>query len=546
MRTYFSLMAALCVGCATAQRSPRDVRSNISAARLETRLSIIANDSTEGRAAGSPGALRAQRYVERELRRLGLTPGGEDGTFLQAPLIIVRRIGDANLRPDGGAPFRLWEEFAPIPWAWRSPGFDSTRAVFGGELGGTMITAEQAAGRFVVLRQPAGRSVFPRVSPNDVLRTAAAVAVVGLEKFGDARLSRVRKGLEAGLQGDPMQSSRAPLSLLLSTTAAEQLFGGRRLSALQIGDSGRMVRGSAIVADSATRLCCNVIGILRGTSPQYRSQYVALGAHLDHLGVNALPQDHDSTHAAAMALWAFRGNSAAGAAPENAQQAIAIDVRAMRRYRPPRADSIFNGADDDGSGTVALLELAEFFSDPMHRPARSVLFAWHTGEELGNLGSTWFTEHPSVERDSIIAQLNLDMIGRGSVLDVVGGGLTYLQVIGSRRLSHELGALIERVNARRTTPFRLDYQYDSLDDPRHYYCRSDHYEYARFGIPIAFFTTGEHADYHRVTDEVQYIDFDHMASITAFMADVVAELGAAKPRPRLDGPKPDARAGCAG
>jgi len=169
---------------------------------------------------------------------------------------------------------------------------------------------------------------------------------------------------------------------------------------------------------------------------------------------------------------------------------------------------------------------------------------WHTGEELGLFGSQYFTDHPTVPRDSIVAQLNMDMVGRGRAEDENGGGPAYLQLIGTRRLSTELGDMIETVNKARRQPFKFDYQYDASGHPEQYYCRSDHYMYARYGIPIAFFTTGGHKDYHQVTDEPQYIDYDKLANVSQFVHDVGLAVANLNHRVVVDKPKPDPRGNC--
>src|SRR5438046_1486179 len=191
-----------------------------------------------------------------------------------------------------------------------------------------------------------------------------------------------------------------------------------------------------------------------------------------------------------------------------------------RRLHARRRDSIYNGADDDGSGTVAVLEIAEALASAPVKPKRSILFIWHAGEEEGLWGSEYFTDHPTVPRDSIVTELNIDMIGRGRADDVKGGGPGYVQLIGSRRLSTELGDLVEAVAKTEPMPFKFDYQYDANGHPQQYYCRSDHYEYARYGIPIVFFSTGGHRDYHQVTDEPQYIDYDQLARVSSLVRDV--------------------------
>jgi Zn-dependent M28 family amino/carboxypeptidase len=163
-----------------------------------------------------------------------------------------------------------------------------------------------------------------------------------------------------------------------------------------------------------------------------------------------------------------------------------------------------------------------------------MIFIWHVGEEQGLFGSEYFSDHPTVARDSVVAQLNLDMIGRGGSGDVTGtgmdrrplrGGPDYVQLIGSRRLSSELGTLAEAVNLESGRPLVLDYSMDANGHPQNIYCRSDHWSYARYGIPIIFFSTGGHADYHQVTDESQYIDYDRLSRVTSFVAAVAARLG---------------------
>jgi Zn-dependent M28 family amino/carboxypeptidase len=210
----------------------------------------------------------------------------------------------------------------------------------------------------------------------------------------------------------------------------------------------------------------------------------------------------------------------------------------------PRFDSVFNGADDDGSGSVALLEIAEALARSPDRPKRSILFVWHTAEELGLLGSDYFTRHPTVPRDSIVAQLNMDMIGRGDSADIAGGGPQYLQLVGSRRLSTELGDLVERVNAEGRHGFTFDYSWDANGHPANIYCRSDHYMYARFGIPVTFFTTGEHLDYHQLTDEAEYIDYDKLARVAGLVGDVARHVADLDHRPVVDKPKPDPEGKC--
>jgi Zn-dependent M28 family amino/carboxypeptidase len=203
-----------------------------------------------------------------------------------------------------------------------------------------------------------------------------------------------------------------------------------------------------------------------------------------------------------------------------------------------------NGADDDGSGTVALLEIAQSFAtSPMH-PRRSLLFVSHTGEEKGLWGSEWFTDHPTVPRDSIVAQLNMDMVGRGKSTDIMGRGPNNIQLIGPRRLSTQLGDLIDSLNATRSPRMDVDASFDANGHPLNRYCRSDHYMYARYGIPITYFSLGYHTDYHQVTDEPQYIDYGHLARAAQFVHDVADAVASRPRRLVVDRPKPDPTGGC--
>ncbi len=285
----------------------------------------------------------------------------------------------------------------------------------------------------------------------------------------------------------------------------------------------------------------NVIGVLRGSDPVLRNEYVVLSAHNDHIGVARRAVDHDSLRVANFAA-AMRKRGT----PSSVAQAWALHtLDSLRAVRGPRADSIYNGADDDGSGTVALLEIAEAMAALPAKPRRSILFISHTAEEEGLLGSAWFTDHPTVPRDSLVAELDMDMIGRGSAADVANGGPAYLELIGTRRLSTELGDVAERVDSAQAVPFTFNYAFDAPGDREQYYCRADHYSYARFGIPSINFSRGDHPDYHEVTDEPQYIDYDAMARVAGFVRDLAFTLANLDHRVVVDHPKQkDPHASC--
>ena len=205
---------------------------------------------------------------------------------------------------------------------------------------------------------------------------------------------------------------------------------------------------------------------------------------------------------------------------------------------PVNGDAIYNGADDDGSGTTALLAMAEALAKRALRPKRSVLFVWHAGEEKGLWGSRYFTDYPTVPLDKIVTQLNIDMIGRSKKegdtnprnSDLSGPNEIY--VIGSQMMSTELGELTETVN-KQYLNLTYDYRYDDPADPNRFFFRSDHYNYARKGIPIVFFFDGEHEDYHRPGDSVDKIDFQKMEKITRTIYLMLWEIANATGTPKL-------------
>jgi Zn-dependent M28 family amino/carboxypeptidase len=179
------------------------------------------------------------------------------------------------------------------------------------------------------------------------------------------------------------------------------------------------------------------------------------------------------------------------------------------------------------------------------KPKRSLLFVWHTAEEKGLYGAQFFSDHPTVPRDSIVAQINMDQMGRGDPIDNPPGGGNSLVVIGARRLSTELGDLAASVNARAAHRFRFDYAFDENGHPTNAYCRSDHYMYARYGIPVVFFSAAAwNIDYHMVSDEAQYIAYDRMTRIGRYISDVVGATANLEHRPVVDKAKPDPDAVC--
>ncbi|MFN2566870.1 MAG: M28 family peptidase [Gemmatimonadaceae bacterium] len=550
--------------CASAQQQTSATRDNgdatstaaITSADLRARVGIFAHDSMMGRAAGTPWNDKGTDYIARELTRLGLVPAGENGTFFQNAMARRTLQAGAVISVDGQT-FEPWRDFLPRdPRDFGGSQRDlsgGAQAVYGGSWGDTtgLITPGDAAGKVVIVTVPPLASGQPsRQARRDVLtqryRTAAAVVVASLDAMPAPirqQLAQAPPSLRVTTAGPAGGAPPLPAFWYSTRAMSEAMLGGP-LAAARVGAAGRTVRGTLTWREEIAP-GRNVIAILPGRDPAVRGQYVAIGAHNDHVGfLTGSSFDHDSLRATNLLVRPQGAEGAPRPAGEADLQRIRTTLDSLRRRGPARRDSIFNGADDDASGSMGMLEVAEALATAPTRPRRSVLFVWHTGEELGLFGAQYFTDHPTVPRDSIVAQINVDMIGRGGAADTPGGGPAYVQLIGSRRLSTELGELVEAVNRRRARPFSFDYQYDRPGHPQQFYCRSDHYMYARYGIPVVFMSTGGHVDYHMVTDEPQYIDYDKLREVTQFIHDVALQIANRPARLVVDKPRPDPRGQC--
>ena len=531
------------------KRRPQPTTTAITENDLMTRVYLFADDSMQGREAGYPGAIKGTAYIASELRRIGLRPAGENGTYFQNVPFIARTLDSGTTITSKDVTLTAYKDFVVIPFRGALPrAIDGAQVVYGGVLGDTAnaLTAEQAQGKLVIVRNPTG--ALSRVGPTSKLAGAASVALVGT---GDLSANAMATGHAPTLTLPPAPGAPSALvTLAMSASAAERLLGAP-LEGMSVGTAGGTVRGDLrfIERNAPTR---NVVALLRGSDPVLRNQYVAVGAHSDHVGYRVTgPVDHDSLHLFAAQRYLATENPTAAPLSAEARQAmqarvaaIRVNLDSVRKLRPVRRDSINNGADDDGSGSMLVLEVAQAFARGTVKPKRSLLFVWHTGEEKGLLGSRHFADHPTVPRDSIVAQINLDMVGRGGPGDLGAGSDRYLQLVGSRRLSTELGDLVETVNKSEPMPFTFDYTFDANGHPDNIYCRSDHYNYARYGIPVVFMTTGLHGDYHQPTDEPQYIDYAHMARIGRFVFNFTRRVADLDHRPVVDKPKPDPNGTC--
>ncbi|MEP6730065.1 MAG: M28 family peptidase [bacterium] len=529
------------------KHAPQPTSAAITAADLMTRLYIFADDSMMGREAGTLGNKMGTDYIAAEAKRFGLIPAGDNGTYFQTIPFKSRTLAAGSTITVGGASLAGgtdWVPTAKVPSG-------TLQVVFGGVIGdgSARATPEQAAGKFVVYKVlPQGLPLLQ--NPATFTPGIKAIAFVGLDQYF-GYFTRPTMFVD-----DPEKTAAdtAPPVLLVSATAFPKLF--ENASALVVGAEGHPATMAAtITVEPVPFPARNVVGILPGSDAKLKNEYVAVGAHNDHIGISLPAVDHDSIRIFNHIVRPL-GAEDMGKQADSTQQAQVNTLLAQWHSAHPgnaRADSISNGADDDGSGSVTVLEIAENMAAMKTKPKRSTLFVWHVGEEKGLLGSAYFTDHPTVPRDSIVGQLNIDMVGRGDAWDVTGvskdgaplhGGENYLQLVGSRRLSTELGDLIDRVNRDTKAGFAFDTAMDANGHPMNIYCRSDHYEYARYGIPIVFFTTGGHSDYHQVTDEPQYINYPHMARVGQLVANAAIAVGNLDHRLVVDQPKPDPKGSC--
>jgi peptidase M28-like protein len=542
------------------KHDPQPTTSAITAADLMTRLYIFADDSMMGREAGTAGHIKGTEYIARELQRLGLRPGGDHGTYFQT-VPMVRRAFDVSstITVEGGPTLRAGTDFIATGGGPSGSAPRSIRlpTVYGGAAWDTtnILRSDQAEMSVVILNTPAAPITMALASSpagqmyqQSLGKAAVIINVVPADTLPSNVVRNAVSPREGAVSRPlPAGSPIPPLNLIVTRRAAEAMFGAPLGDATK-GGRGRFIRANLRFEETPVPER-NVVAIIPGSDSVLRSQYVALGAHSDHVGFLPGPAvDHDSLHLFNTARQ-FGQIPQPNAADTTAAQRTTLAVLSarldsIRRARPARLDSIRNGADDDGSGSMALLEIAEAAAAAPAAPRRSMLFVWHTAEEKGLLGARYFTDNPTVPRDSIVAQINIDMIGRGAAGDTPGGNPNYLLLVGSRRLSTELGDLVEAVNRRRTLRLALDYSWDAPGHTQRIYCRSDHAMYARYGIPVVFLFTGLHGDYHQVTDEPQYIDYPHYARITQLVNDVAMEVANRASPPVVDKPKPDPKASC--
>ena len=558
--------------------SPRPTVSAITANDLRTRLYGIADDSMRGRRMGERGNFKTTDYIAREFKRLGFKPAGDNGSYFQVipfgpaqfdSLASSLQVGDAPLVRSAE-----WMPSAPTPSVASAVNLSRVATVFAGRWGDTTVALDPATfkGKVAVFVAPPA----PNRPPSTVLRCdsvpdrfGAQAAVIadaanpragggrGGAGFGAARDTRAQAAgavavLLIGQESIPAAAAAtawtsrmmmepaadAPTAVATATItrgAAAKLFG-KGMEQVLVGDAGQPVSArwsyAWHISDTPGR---NVVAIKPGSDPKLASEYVLLSAHNDHMGMVA-PIDHDSARAVNAVTRRQGSNDPVCRPTPDQQHRIDSLIARARSIRGIKRDSVMNGADDDGSGTVAMLEIAEQFA--AEKPARSIIFVSHEGEELGMYGSKWFVDHPTVPLKDVVAAHNIDMLGKGRVEQVKFGGPASIQTLGARRLSREFGDVIDSVNAVRSEVMAIDRSWDVTANPMNRFCRSDQVNYVLKDIPVTYFSHGYALDYHMPTDEPQYIDYDHEARSARFIHDIMMAVATRATRPAIAGNDP--------
>ncbi|MFT3824702.1 MAG: M28 family peptidase [Chitinophagaceae bacterium] len=477
MRKLLLALALAPSATALAQKvaNPQPFANTITEEDLKKHLYIVASKEMEGRETATEGQRKAAAYIENHFRALGLLPGNKDSYQLQYPVFQDSLVG-AAIQVNGKS-FELNKDFTVNFAAGYSATMMGGEVVFVGN--GISDSARNdyknvnVQGKIVLIIQapaaaPQAGAGRPRMFNPYALQDAAqkngaaAVLVVG-DNF--PRRATPNKG-NPSLNG--FKKSIYPNTFTISSQVAEAIMGADYAAAADAAKKGtaaaKSYNADVLLDLQKTTIqlhSSNVLGLLEGTD--LKDQYVFVTAHYDHLG--------------------------------------------------KRDTVVYYGADDDGSGTVSVLEIAEAFVKAKAAgkgPRRSIVFMTVSGEEKGLWGSQYYSEHPVYPLDKTTVDLNIDMIGRIDPNRTQGDSTNYVYVVGDDKLSTDLKPISEATN-KKYSKLELDYKFNDPNDKERIYFRSDHYNFARKGVPIIFYFDGIHKDYHRPSDTPDKINYDIMA-----------------------------------
>jgi hypothetical protein len=478
MRKFLLLLPLFAAGTTQAQKipDPRPFAKTITADDLKKHLYIVASADFEGRETATEGQHKAAAYIENHFKSLGLLPGNGDSYQLPYPVYQDSLLSTALSIND--QPYLLNKDFFIPVAADNNTTLLGSEVVFAG-YGMSDSTRDDykglnVRGRIVVVLNgnppgtpaPAGRR-FRGPNKSDIAQRNGAAAILILQTGNISPQLTAAKG---NMSITEYKRTNSISTFYITDKAAQAIFG-HDYSQLQSGTPSSKVYSSNIKMElqkTTNHLqASDVLGFLPGTD--LKDQIVVISAHMDHLG--------------------------------------------------KRNGEIYYGADDDGSGTVSILEIASAFAKAKAAgkgPRRSILFLANSGEEEGLWGSQFYTDHPTYPLDKTDVDLNIDMIGRIDPNRKQGDSTNYVYVVGSDKLSTDLKPISEGNNTK-YSKLELDYKFDDPTDPERIYYRSDHFNFARKGVPIIFYFDGIHADYHRPTDTPDKINYDIMEKRARFV-----------------------------
>lgn len=526
---YTSLALLLGFGACAQDKTAIKFSQSISKDNAFKHLSVLASDEYEGRETGKKGAWMAADYIRTQFKNIGLA-APVNGSYLQPVGLATYSLSQTVLTING-TPMESLKDFVIQPNYVGLKGFtfNASEVLFAGyglnKGEYNDYAGQNVSGKVVMIFASGDPSQKDAAAPADrnAMRKAMAERQAKLSYLMDNNaagiilidpaLDNISPEMKARYAGsgqmvllkaanvERMQNQKLPNVVSVNTATANQILkaSGLTVDALQqqITSAGKPAT-KLIKADvSATAMkkeeklrADNVLGFLEGSDPKLKSEVLVISAHYDHEGLTASGDD-----------------------------------------------KVFNGADDDGSGTTGVIMMAEAFAKAKKAgkgPKRSILFLAVVGEEKGLLGSDWYSENPVFPLKNTIADLNIDMIGRtGTEYQTKPDSTNYIYVIGSDKLSTELRQISEAAN-KTYTKLHLDYKFDDPNDTERIYYRSDHYNFAKHGIPIIFYFNGVHEDYHKASDEVSKINFPLLAKRAQLAYYTAWELANRATRPVVD------------
>lgn len=491
--------------------------TTINAKDMKEHLSILASDEFQGRETGSEGIEKAASYINSELDKLQLPYAvGNTSRFQQVDFTFSSWI-DNEVRVDDKRYKQLWD-FVGFPQSSKSSNFSFDEVVYVGY----GIDTES----------------YNDYANKDV--TGKAVIVFDGEPFNSDGVSGITGNQNASEWSEDYELKRvaaqkhgAAFLMIISNNLKEVLNANRRMlvnRVTQLGDYSKTDKSQTNMLIISTKMAQDLLGDqidLVITDRDNIKKKLAPGKLISSKSNVAINQKVQKD--------VLSGKNILGYIEGTDKKDELIIVSAHYDHVGTKGNDVYNGADDNGSGSTTVLEIAEALVTAKKigkGPRRSVLCLWMTGEEKGLLGSEYYVNNPIFPISQTVADVNIDMVGRWGE-EYQGTDQSYLYVIGSDRLSSELHEINESMNAKYSNML-LDYKYNDENDPNRFYFRSDHYNFAKNGIPAIFYFNGVHEDYHQIGDEIDKIDFDLMQDRGRMIFHTVWELANRDKRIEVD------------